>query len=130
MYPYKLRSSYSFDTYAPNILGATIRNLTLIAIVDYSIASNYVTPNTLHVNIYPYLPKGTPNNPERYTYLLFENEHGEKIVLANTWIVENSIKESTKNIITIVIENASSGDETDIRNLLSLRGYKFNMSIG
>lgn len=130
MYAYKLKSNYSFNTYAPSILGTSVRNAKLVAILDYEVAAHYTTPNTSHVSVYPYLPAGTPNNPEKYTYLLFQTEGGERFVYANVWIDENTIKESTNNVLTIVIENAASGDETDLRNLLSLKGYKFQMSLG
>lgn len=130
MYQYKLKASYSFNTFAPSILGTSVRNAKLMAIVDYEIAANYTTPNTSHVSVYPYLPAGTPNNPEKYTYLLFQLESGAKIVYANVWIDEKTIKESTSSTLTIVIENAASGDETTLRDFLALKGYRFQMSMG
>jgi hypothetical protein len=130
MHPYKLKSSYSFNTHAPAILGASVRNATLIAILDYDVATSFITPNTSHANVFPHLPSGTPNNPQKYTYLLFQTENGNRIVYANVWIDEATIKEKTTSTLTVVIENAVGGDETKIRDLLALSGYKFEIILG
>lgn len=127
MFPYKLKANYSFNTYAPAILGTRIRNAKLLAILDYDVASNYTTPNISHANIFPYLPVGTVDNPEAYTYLLFQTDEKTKIVFANTWIQESTITEQTNSKLTIVIENISTGDETKIRDLLLLSGFKPQM---
>lgn len=129
MYSYKLKSNYSFNTHAPSILGTSVRNAKLIAILDYEVAASFTTPNTSHANIFPHLPAGTPNNPQKYTYLLFQMESGDKVVYANVWIDEQTLRETTTSTITVVIENAVSGDEVKIRNLLSLSGYKFQIAV-
>lgn len=129
MHSYKLKAKYSFNTHAPAILGTSIRNATLTAILDYDVASGFTTPNTSHANIYPHLPAGTPNNPQKYTYLLFQLENGSKIVYANVWIDEATIRESTTSSITVVVENAVGGDEIKIRDMLALSGYKFQITV-
>lgn len=129
MYPYKLKSSYSFNTFAPAVLGNRVKNAKLLAILDFDVASNYTTPNISHATIYPYLPSGTVDDPQSYTYLLFQTDQNTKIVLANTWIQENTISEQTNTKLTIVIENISTGDEIKIRDNLLLAGYKFQMSL-
>lgn len=129
MFPFNLNSNYTFNTRAPALLGTTIRNAKLVAILDYSMASNFMVPTTSHVNIYPYLPPGTPNNPEKFVYLLFETELGKRVVFAEQWIDTNTIQENNKNKMTITISNVVIGDETKIRNMLLMAGFNPSIKI-
>ena len=71
---YQIKAIYSFKTKAPSVLGETLRNMKLIAVMDYSMAIESSHPDVLHKTIYPYLPAGTIDDPTVYSYLKFENQ--------------------------------------------------------
>ena len=125
----KINSIYSFNTRVPAILGATIRNAKLVSIMDYEMANMFMSPNVSHAAIFPYLPVGTPNNPEKYTYLLFELETGKKQAFAYPWIEESTITEKSNRVITVTVSNTVSGDEIKIRDMLLLAGFSATMTV-
>lgn len=127
---FELNNTYTFNTLAPAILGSIIKNATILGILDYTTASNYITPETMHVNIYPYLPVGVPSNPKKYTYILFRGESGNKIVLALQWIDISSITLVEFQTLKITIEETVSNDVEKIRETLLLNGFtKFSIDI-
>lgn len=129
MYAYKIGSYYTFDTKAPSILGVTIKRAKLVAILDYDMAANFITPATSHANIYPYLPPGTVDDPKRYNYLLFETDTVKRLVFADPWINESSIKEFNVMTMNIVIPNVSLGDDIKVRDMLLLAGFNPTIDI-
>lgn len=129
MYAYKIGSYYTFDTKAPSILGATVKNAKLVAILDYDMASNFITPAISHANIYPYLPPGTIDDPKRYVYLLFETDTVKRLVMADTWINESSVKESNTLTMSIIIPNVTVEDGTKVRDILLLAGFNPSITI-
>lgn len=129
MRDYKIGSYYTFDTKAPSILGATIKNAKLIAILDYEMASNFITPATSHANIYPYLPQGTVDDYRRFVYLLFETPTVRRLVMADPWINEASVIEVNVLNMSIIIPNVTVDDSTKVRDILLLAGYNPTITI-
>lgn len=119
---FKINSSYTFNNRASAILGAGHKNAKLVAIFDSKLAASFINIQSTHANIFPYLPAGTPNSPEKYTYLLFEI-NGERKVIAQEWIDELSVVESSTQAIQIDIQNVTTQDVTKIRNMLTIGGF-------
>ena len=119
----QINKTYTFNSLAPSILGTTFKNVTVIGIIDYQTATNYIVPDAMHANIYPHLPVGTPSDPTKYTYYLIRSENGSKTVLAEPWIDADSIVVSSSEVIKITINNVSQSDVSKIRNTLTLMGY-------
>lgn len=126
--PFELNSVYNFNTYAPSILGNEIKNAVILGVFDYSIASQFTSPDTKHVQIFPFLPVGTIDDPKKYTYILFKSESGTKEIFALQWIDLATVVKKTSLTITITVTGAQSGDEQTIRDSLILLNFKtFNI---
>lgn len=119
----QLNKVYSFDTLVPSLLGATFKNATVIGMIDYQTALNYINPDAMHARIFPYLPTGTVNDPTKYTYIIFKLESDIKTVLAYPWINETSIRLATTEYLKVTIKNAGPNDTVKIRNALVSLGY-------
>lgn len=130
MNPFEIDNVYNFNTVAPAILGADFKRATVLAILNYTIASTYINIETNHVNIFPYLPEGTVNDPKTYKYLLIKTETGENTVLALPWINLDTVVKVTGQTLTIKINDITGDDSTKIRDSLILMGFNsFTMSI-
>lgn len=92
-YPFKLKTTYSFDLYPSALLGNGLQNVTVVGIVDRETAETISNITTKHPLVYPYLPEGTPNDPDVYTYLKIKTQNGEVTVVAVEWIREETIVE-------------------------------------
>ena len=124
MLPYKIGTLYRLNTLAPAVLGSVFNNIRVIGIIDYSVACQYINVKLMHATIYPLLPAGTPDDPQKYIYLLFMTEAGTKTVLAMPWIDESSVQEITSVSIVITVHQANMEDVSRIRQTLDMIGYK------
>lgn len=130
MNPFELDGVYNFSTLAPAILGADFKRVTVLAILNYKVAATYINIESNHVNIYPYLPVGTVNDPKTYQYILIKTQSGEDTVLALPWINLNTVVKVTSQSITVTIDKVTVDDTTKIRDSLILMGYQdFSISI-
>lgn len=112
----------SFTTVAPTILGASIKNAKLLSILDYTTASTMADIIQKHINLYPYLPQGTPNDYRKYKYLHLELLSGEVAVFGIPWIDEQSIVVNQDITYVVTIPSQSVSDLTIIRNALISNG--------
>lgn len=130
MFAFELDSVYNFNTRAPAILGADFKKATILGILNYKLASNYINPETSHANIFPYLPEGTPKDPKSYTYILIRTESGENTVLAMPWIDETSITLVVNKTLVITVNDITNNDATRIRDNLLMMGFtSFNIAV-
>ena len=123
MNPFELDGVYNFNTLAPAILGADFKRATVLAILNYTVASGYINIESNHVNIYPYLPVGTVKDPKTYQYLLIKTQTGENTVLALPWINLDTVTRVTTQTISITINDVNVDDTVKIRDTLILMGY-------
>ena len=117
-------TTYSFETRAPAILGAKIENAKLTAILDYATAVRTYNVNSQHANIYRHLPTGTPRNPEKYTYYVFETVNGERKCFANVWINLDSVKIVQADTALVTVYNTNAEDRERLRLLLLNAGFQ------
>lgn len=130
MNPFQIDNVYNFNTLAPAILGAEFKNATVLAILNYTVAKTYINIETNHVNIYPYLPVGTVNDPKTYQYILIKTQSGETTVLALPWINTDTVTQVTNQSIVVKVNNITNDDTVKIRDALILMGYSdFTISI-
>lgn len=117
-------TSYSFNTRAPSILGASIRNAKLGAILDYRIARTMERENIdlKYRQIFPLLPPGTPSDVKGGIYYSFTSENGENFIMCNQWIDETSIVEVSYVNITVHLQAAQTTDVLVIRDALNSKG--------
>lgn len=124
-----LLTTYTFETRAPAILGAKIKNAKLVSIIDYHSAVKTYNINNQHANIYRHLPAGTIRNPEKYIYYVFETINNERKCFADVWINMDSVQEMLSETLTITVYSTANGDAERLRNLLLAAGFnQFNIA--
>lgn len=123
MYNFEIGGVYSFNTIAPTLLGSDYRNVKVLGIIDYNIASQYINPHVRHADLYPYMATGIPDDPTQYNYLMVRLGSGGRTVLAIPWIDISSIEQVTITNITVTFTNAKNSDVERIRELLELNGF-------
>ena len=121
-----LNNFYSFSLYPNTVIGNSFTNAKLVAILDYNNALKYGNIELFQNQIVPYLPPGTSLNNTLYTYYLFDID-GKKIIVADSWIILNSISQTTGLNYTIRLNNITSQQYTTIRDQLRLLGVSFDL---
>lgn len=121
-----INNHYDFSVYANAVLGASYENARVVSILDYHTALKFDNIVLLHRQVYPYLPSGTSEDLTRYTYYLLRV--GDKdVVLADVWIVANSVVQSSGTSYTVKLMNVSSGQMAIVRDQLKLLGISFDV---
>lgn len=123
----QVNKHYSFSVYANSILGTNYRNAKLVAILDYKTALRFENIDSIHKQIYPYLPPDTFIDHTKYTYYLLE-VMDRTVVIADTWIRHNSIEETSGQTYTLKLNNVTTHQLNIIRDQLRLIGVSFNIS--
>lgn len=127
---FEIGKTYTFNTMAPAVLGVTVKNATLKAIMDYQSACGFTNVDVIQRQVYPLLPPGTPNNTKKYIYYVFTATNGSTLVLANAWVEMPTVEIVNDITITASIPNASLNDVERIRQGLSLMGFRgFNIEV-
>ncbi len=121
-----INKHYNFSVYANSILGTAYKNTKLVSILDYTTALKFGNIELLHRQIYPYLPPNTLADHTKYTYYLFQY-NGKTIVIADVWILQNSIEETEGLNYTLKLNNITSTQLTIIRDQLRLLGIAFDI---
>ena len=128
MLEFDIGKVYTFDTSAPALLGAQIKNAKVLAFVDYDTAKLFDTIDLKWRAIFPLLPTGTPDAPDLTTYYLLLSESGEKIVLAEPWIQGSTITEVGFIQFQVTFPKASLDDIEKVRaSILALGFTEFNI---
>jgi hypothetical protein len=120
-------TSYTFNTLAPALLGASHKNVKLLSILHYDDARAVENVDLKYRQVLPLLPPGTPNDVSSSIFYRFINEDGQKFLMSNYWIDATSITEVAYVTITVKFDRATVSDITSIRDALTskgLTGYK------
>jgi hypothetical protein len=115
--------TYTFNTVAPSILGTSIKNAKLVAVLDYQTALSFDNIDLKYRSIYPLLPANTQDTPELNIYYRFQTESGEKIIMADIWIQESTIETIEHVNFQILFTQASMKDIPRIKDALNAMGY-------
>lgn len=121
-----INKHYNFSVFANAILGTSFRNTKLISILDYKTALKFGNIELLQKKIYPYLPPDTLIDHTKYTYYLFEVSD-KTIVLADQWIVSDSIEETVGLNFTLSLNNVTTSQVNLVSNQLRLLGISFSI---
>ncbi len=124
----QIGSVYTFNTHAPAILGAVIKNAKLIMSCDLETAMKLKDVATQYEQIFPALPNGAPSNANSVVFHYFLTESGQKIFIADPWIVSASLVNVVNLNFSIDIVNASSEQREQIRLALVHLGVNFTFS--
>lgn len=117
-----------YDFSLPNnaVLGSSFSNARLLSILSYDIAVKFSNVDSLHRQLSPGLPPGTPANYKNYSYYMFSYK-GENLVVADAWITTGSIVETTSETRTITLTNVTASKLLVIRDQLNLLGVTFTI---
>lgn len=77
----------------------------------------------MHINVYPFLPAGTPNNPADYAYLKILTASGQETAIGIPWIKETSIQEVSYKKAIVEIEPVALEDAGRITAALIKNGF-------
>jgi hypothetical protein len=114
---------YNFDVYAPGIMGE-FKNVTVLGKIDASMANRDTDIHALHVQVFPYLPAGTPNDPTKYDYFIVRNESGSRTVLGEAHIRPETVDEvNSKRINVLVGGSVTTADVPRVRAALVSNGF-------
>lgn len=130
---WQTKGVYSFSVY-PTIITTVFNNVTVLGVMAYEIATQHADLAALHISYYPYLPAGTPDDPELFDYLMVRLENGEVTILATVWIKENTVVENDSFGVQVLIEGIKTNDIIRLRDVLTVNGFNNytikNMSTG
>lgn len=115
---------YTFNTQSPVFLGAVIERAKLSSIVDATTARKFAPIDQIFAQVYPSLPPGSPNDVNAAIYYVFEGLNKSVVVLAENWIVENSIQLIEHVSIRVDIPRMSLSDVEVVRRALSAANLK------
>lgn len=114
--------TYSFSTNSTAFLGSRIEQARLIAMGDIKIAETIAPVKQLYAQIFPSLPAGNNYSPNDRVYYIFEQLNGQKIVLADQWIVEGSVELIERVVYSVKIYDGNLGDYDKIKAALAAIG--------
>lgn len=114
---------FSFDVYPSMMLGNNFKNVKMIGIFDATMARSFADIDSLHANVYPTLPPGSPDNPNDYSYMRVQHIGGEYTLLGIPYIKPDSVKISGSQRIILTFENKNEEDLQNINLALSAVGH-------
>lgn len=124
----EINNHYTFDTYAPAILGATIKNAKLEFSCNYEFAMKIENVDIKYRQIYPVLPSGNPESPVGVIFHRFVTESGEKIFIADPWIVGATLNTVSYISFTVNVVDATLEDKENVRKALAHLGVSFSIT--
>ncbi len=122
-YPFQLKNVYNFEVYPSPSLGTGFQNVTVLAILDYETALQSADIPAMHVNVYPHLPAGTPDDPSQYDYIRIRTQNGATTILGIPWINLDTLELRQSMSMTVTIEDVGSVDLERVRLALVQNGY-------
>lgn len=115
---FESQKTYSFDTLAPAILSASFKNVTKVGELSYELAMQKENIALQYRQIFPSLPVGTLDSPEKAIYHVFKTEAKEYVVICEQWINLNTIVLVEGVSFSIHFEKGSAQQIQEIRELL------------
>jgi len=121
-----LGTTVTFDTYPAAIIGTTFEDVKILGFFDKGTANAYIDADSMHANVFPTLPNGTPNDPDDYTFVKVQHPNGNFSVIGIPWIIESSIVIINKGKLTLVLDNITIEDRERIVSAIAANGYKIS----
>lgn len=127
---FAVNGKYNFEVFPTAILGNDFKNVVVLGIVHPSIAQNFLDIEATHVQVYPYLVTGTPNDARGYDYLMIRTISGIITVLGLPWINADTIENVESGTMVVEIVNVTSQDIQRVSDSLVANGYnQFNIKM-
>jgi hypothetical protein len=123
----QIGNNYTFNTYAPSIIGAVVTKATLLAILSFDLAIKFDNVELKYQQILPALPPGAPLSASSVVYYMFQTANGP-IVIADPWIDGTSLVGSPTKAFTINVTQASDADRSNVVAALTRLGVNFSIT--
>lgn len=123
MADFEIKRSYSFQVYPSNILGNDFNNVTVLAKLDRESAELLEPVSLRHSLIYPFLPSGTVDNPDDYTYLKLKHPSGVVSVVAVEWIQADTVVALEAGKVVVEFNNFTNDRLSLLRDVLNANGF-------
>jgi hypothetical protein len=115
-----LGTTVTFDLYPFALFGTTIKNAKVLSLLDGQTAQQLgYDPRSLHVQVYPTLPPGTPDGFDKYFYLQVLLPSGQRAVYGLPWIKSETYKTEVMRDIMIRLNGVTPDKENQIRRALA-----------
>ena len=125
----QVNSVYTFNTRAPGILGAVIKNARLLMTASFEVASKFENVKIKYEQVLPVVqPFGAPSSPINVLFHQFLTESGEKIFVAEPWIDNTSLEVVTNLNFSVNVVNATLSEKNAVRQALLNIGVSFTMT--
>jgi hypothetical protein len=120
-----IKKIVSFEVYPSAILGSDFSMVQVLAILDYeSLYGIGIDPVSMHANVYPSLPPGTPNDYRQYSYVKIKLQDGSITALGLPWINDSTIAVHVNTQMRVTISGINAGtDVAKVRNALIQNGF-------
>ena len=122
---WEIGHTYNFSTIAPNILGDSYQEMTLVAVANYDLVTTMGYDVAIkHKQIYGINNHSTVyKDASTYDYLIFKNKNNVTVILGKPWIDEITGENQYGIDATITIKDIAYSDINSIVTELSLLGY-------
>lgn len=123
MADFEIKRSYSFQVYPSSMLGNDFNNVTVLAKLDRESAELLEPVSLRHPLIYPFLPSGTVDNPDDYTYLKLKHPSGVISVIAVEWIQADTVVALEAGKVVVEFNNFTNDRLSLLRDVLNANGF-------
>lgn len=115
IYDIQIGQRFSFEVYPTAILGNGFKDVVLEVIMGARAALSFGEDlQSIHRNVYPTLPPGTPNDPFQYSYVRVLMPSGEYQNIGIPWIRPDSIIASSSRKLTLSFLDTTPTDRDRI----------------
>jgi len=113
----------NFSVYPSSIIGTSFQRVKVKAFLDADSARAYLDPTAMHLAVFPTLPPGVPNDPDKYPWVKLELENGKITVVGLPWIDEITVEVQSSTQLQIVVSEITAADVARVRQALVAAGF-------
>ncbi len=127
---FKVKKRYSFEIYPSSMVLTAFKKVTiLIQAMDADTARSFADIDASHQAYLPTLPPNTSKSADAYQYIYIQLPTGEKTVVSECWIKEETVKLIDGVRIVAVVEDQGIDSVAVIRQLFATNGFKATITV-
>lgn len=116
-------SMASFSVYPTGIIENPYVNVKILDILSPRTALVFADIVSLHTNVFPTLPIGSPSNYDDYSYVQIEHSNGSTQIIGLPWIIDATIVIHSNTQARIIVSDIVPADLPAIREALISNGF-------
>lgn len=113
----------SFEVYPASIIGTRFQDVKVMGLLDKDTANFWIDADALHINVFPTLPDGVPDDPSEYQFVKLKHLNGAVSVIGVPWIRTDSVLVSTRGQLTLTVDDVTPIDMDRIVKAINANGY-------